>query len=601
MAGIEELLRRRAEMLESIDREILAGYTRPVTLLFTDIVGSTRYYERMGDIAGRQMVQTHNDLLFPLIEAAGGKVIKTIGDSIMASFEDPVRAVRSAMDMQKALQAHNTSPSAAHKFHVRMGLHHGRAVVDERDLFGDMVNTAARVEAQAEGDEILVSGQLEEKLGGSGIPLVLLGEELVNGKEEKVRFWLVNWEQKPEEDVRSQWERRRRQQPASDAPSAPAPRAGAVAASTAAAASILVSRRPDPQAELAAQKPLPTRGNPYLNRVMLPHPDMFYGRKALVKRLMSRISGQSPQSISLVGERRMGKSSLLNFLRSPQTRLGLLEQPDSCLFILIDFQQTRGLDQGQFFSIVFAEARRQLGGILELNSPADDDGMRMLCEAVKGAGLKLVFLFDEFECVTRNDKLKPEFYSFLRSLANTWPVGFITASGRELKQMCASHEISDSPFFNIFSVQHLGLFTLDEARALVTEPSAARGIPLAPVAQTILEQAGLHPFFLQIACSAWFEHLEAEGAPADELADKAVPREVAEAFRDEARPHFEFILENLGDDEKAALRACIQNGVVAEETPGAAALEKKGWLARQPSGLTPFGGEFRRFLEKNLG
>jgi class 3 adenylate cyclase len=590
MPGIEELLRRRAELLEQIDREILADHTKPLTLLFTDIVGSTQYYERMGDIAGRQMVQAHNDLLFPLIEGAGGKVIKTIGDSIMASFEEPARAVRCAMQMQEAIRAHNAAASAAHVFHVRMGLHHGRAVVDEKDLFGDMVNTAARVESRAEGDEILVSGAVQEMLAGSEIPLVFLGEETVKGKEEKVRFHLVNWQARSEEDVRVGWESRRREPEAGRKP----------AIGEQEAKGVRIVRRPDSRRELEEHKSPAGRGNPYLNRVMIPRPEMFFGREALVRRIMGRLSGETTQSISLVGERRVGKSSLLNYLRAARTRVAHLEQPDSCLFLLIDFQQARSLDQEQFIAVVFAEARRQLGGVVELGAPANDEGMRLLCEAVSAAGLKLVFLFDEFECVTKNERLRPEFYSFLRSLANTWSVGFITASGRDLKDMCASHEISDSPFFNIFSVLRVGLLGKEEALALITDPSAARGIPLEPVAQTILEQGGLYPFFLQIACSAWYEHLESEGKKSEELAGKPVPREIAEAFREEARPHFEFILENLAADEKEALGACLRDGRVGPDAPGAALLQRKGYLARDGETLIPFSGEFARFLSGHL-
>jgi hypothetical protein len=120
------------------------------------------------------------------------------------------------------------------------------------------------------------------------------------------------------------------------------------------------------------------------------------------------------------------------------------------------------------------------------------------------------------------------------------------------------------------------------------------------VAETILGQSGLHPFFLQIACSAWYEHLEAEGKSAEELSGKPVPREIVDAFRDEARPHFEFIVENLGNEEKAALAVCIRDGRVAPDDPGASLLEKKGYLARSEDGFVPFSGEFERFLSQHI-
>ena len=76
MAGIEDLLRKRQETLNEIDKEILQSHTKEVTLLFTDIVGSTSFYERWGDITGRQMVQAHNDLLFPIIKNTGEILLK---------------------------------------------------------------------------------------------------------------------------------------------------------------------------------------------------------------------------------------------------------------------------------------------------------------------------------------------------------------------------------------------------------------------------------------------------------------------------------------------------------------------------------------------
>ena len=361
MGSIEELLRRRKELLQEIDREILKSHTREVTLLFTDIVGSTRFYERMGDIAGRQMVQAHNDLLFPLIASFDGQVIKTIGDSIMASFADPVRAVRCTVAMQKAIETQNADPSTAHQFHVRMGLHHGRAVVDEKDLFGDAVNTAARVESLADGDEILVSGAVTAKLEGSGLPVVFLGCGEVKGKEETVDISLVNWQGLDASSIQESWRTRARGRKAAPAsaegsalPTTPGPAATGPRAD--------ITSTPDPRSELQALSPLPGRGNPYLNRVMVPRPEMFFGRRALVRRIMSRLSAQKPQSVSVVGERRIGKSSLLNFLRSPAARLEFLDAPEAFLFLFIDFQQARTLDAREFFGLIFSELRRQHTG-----------------------------------------------------------------------------------------------------------------------------------------------------------------------------------------------------------------------------------------------
>ncbi len=588
MGNIEELLRKRKELLEEIDKQIEADHTRPVTLLFTDIVGSTAYYERMGDIAGRQMVQTHNDLLFPIIQANEGRVIKTIGDSIMACFEDPSKGLDCAVEMQKSLRTHNEKTPAVAAIKVRMGLHCGRAVVEEKDLFGDVVNTAARVESRADGEEILVSGAVKAGAESYPVPLVFLGSEKVKGREELVELYLVNWKGLPEKDIAESWRSRaaKHAQARDGSNEGEAPQWAAVLS------------RLDVEREAAAYPALKAAGNPYLNRVMIPHPDMFHGRRALVKKITGRISAQRPQSVSLVGERRIGKSSLLNYLRSPGTRLASFAEPGAYLPVFVDFQQARTIDEGQFFALIFSEIARRFKGPEAKAPKADEAEARRLCDAVAEKGMRLVFLFDEFECVTKNAKIGPEFYSFLRSLANNYPVCFITVSGRNLKDMCVSHEISDSPFFNIFSVHHVGPFTVEEARSLVDDPSEKRGIPLASLFEPIVEMGGLYPFFLQMACSAWFEYLEAEGKRAEDFTGKPAPRDVLEAFREESRPHFEFVYENASGPERDVFAACAASRDIDAVDPAAEDLERKGYLTRKGSALAPFSSEFARFLSQ---
>ncbi len=222
--------------------------------------------------------------------------------------------------------------------------------------------------------------------------------------------------------------------------------------------------------------------------------------------------------------------------------------------------------------------------------------MRRVGEAVAAAGARLVLLLDEFEAVTRNSSIGPEFYAFLRSLANNLPVSFVCASGRALKDLCATREISDSPFFNIFSTVHVGLLDASDAVALIAGPSQARGLPLAPLQARILAMGGRYPFFLQMACSAWYEHLEAEGLRAEDCAAGPVPRAVTDVFREEAYPHFEFVMENLPETEAAALRRAAGGARPDPEDPAVRSLERKGYLAREGDDLVPFSEEFARFV-----
>jgi class 3 adenylate cyclase/CHAT domain-containing protein/tetratricopeptide (TPR) repeat protein len=187
--NIEALLRERSKIDDLLQRQ----FRHEVTLLFTDIRGSTSYFERWGDLSGRQMVQRHNDLLFPLIAQQQGTILKTIGDAIMASFAEPASAVQAAMAMQQALRDYNRDREAAEQIHIRIGINSGRALVEPHDVFGDVVNAAARVESCALPDQILISEATYHRLPTT-IPCRLLGAKEVKGKSVPIQLYEVLWD-----------------------------------------------------------------------------------------------------------------------------------------------------------------------------------------------------------------------------------------------------------------------------------------------------------------------------------------------------------------------------------------------------------------------
>ena len=131
-------------------------------VLFTDIVGSTRYFEKHGDTAGLAMVQRHNGLLFPCVTSQGGRVVKTIGDAILAVFDDVGGAVRAALAMHETLE--RDASAGNERIRVRSGIHAGLVLRHGNDVYGDVVNTAARVSSAARGGELLVSRVVAEAL-----------------------------------------------------------------------------------------------------------------------------------------------------------------------------------------------------------------------------------------------------------------------------------------------------------------------------------------------------------------------------------------------------------------------------------------------------
>lgn len=188
---IEEVLR----IQDQLARFMRERYEKQIAVLFSDIAGSTNYFEKYGDAEGRRMIQRHNDLLMPLIEARGGRVVKTIGDAIMATFLSANLAVDAAVGMQQAVYDHNLHVSREQdQFEIRIGINFGSALVNDRDgdVYGDMVNVAARVQSQAEKRQIYISDFVREYISTT-VPLKPAGKFTLKGKSAEFQLYEVLW------------------------------------------------------------------------------------------------------------------------------------------------------------------------------------------------------------------------------------------------------------------------------------------------------------------------------------------------------------------------------------------------------------------------
>ena len=132
-------------------------------ILFTDLVGSTRYTELRGDAAARAVVRRHDDIVRDAVRASGGTFVKHTGDGAMASFRSAASAIEAATRIQSRLRA--AESSGAIPLAARIGIAAGEPVSDGHDLFGSAVNLAARLSMRAEPRAILVSDAVRELAG----------------------------------------------------------------------------------------------------------------------------------------------------------------------------------------------------------------------------------------------------------------------------------------------------------------------------------------------------------------------------------------------------------------------------------------------------
>jgi class 3 adenylate cyclase/pimeloyl-ACP methyl ester carboxylesterase len=165
--------------------------TGPLTILFTDVEGSTSLTQRLGDTRAREILRIHERIVREALRAHGGSEVKTMGDGFMASFPSVTRALECAIVMQRAFAEHNQS--AGEPTRVRIGLNAGEPIAEEKDLFGTAVNMAARIAAQAEGGEILVANVIRELAAGKGFLFSDRGDVALRGFEDPVRLYEVRW------------------------------------------------------------------------------------------------------------------------------------------------------------------------------------------------------------------------------------------------------------------------------------------------------------------------------------------------------------------------------------------------------------------------
>lgn len=152
--GLSEII----ELQNDLSRVLHRRFSKNLALVFTDVVGSTAYFQRFGDEAGRRLLQQNHDAVRAMVDDHGGHIVDTAGDGVFSWFPDAESAARALISFQSSLAAERLAFPEEQQLHVRAGLHVGAVLSDGVVVTGDAVNVAARVAGLATGDAIRVSG-----------------------------------------------------------------------------------------------------------------------------------------------------------------------------------------------------------------------------------------------------------------------------------------------------------------------------------------------------------------------------------------------------------------------------------------------------------
>ncbi len=154
------------------------------TVMFTDIVDSTKTASAMGDRAWRALLDSQNDVLRRELARFRGSEVKTLGDGMLATFDGPARAIRCARSIIEAVRPLGIE--------VRVGLHTGEVELVGDDVAGIAVHIAARVGSLSGAGEVLVSGTVKDLVAGSGIGFTDRGEHVLKGIPDQWRIYEVD-------------------------------------------------------------------------------------------------------------------------------------------------------------------------------------------------------------------------------------------------------------------------------------------------------------------------------------------------------------------------------------------------------------------------
>jgi class 3 adenylate cyclase len=162
VASLEDFTRWAAEQRTAIGR--MAAEDGTVTIMFSDIEGSTALNSSLGDARWVRVLAAHDELVETYVEKYRGLIVKTQGDGHMVVFTTPELALRAALDIQRAFGAkwNHSRELRRTPIKVRIGLHAGTAIERDGDYLGQNVALAARVAAQADGGEVMVTGEIAE-------------------------------------------------------------------------------------------------------------------------------------------------------------------------------------------------------------------------------------------------------------------------------------------------------------------------------------------------------------------------------------------------------------------------------------------------------
>jgi class 3 adenylate cyclase len=162
-----------------------------LTVLFVDLVEYTKTTARLTREHFDQLLNVFEEIPLPLIDKYGGTVVKKIGDAYMVTFRSPTDAVLCGIALQQAFRRYNVKNKLQHPLRIRVAIHTGEVLHRGGDVYGDAVNTSARIEEFAQPGQVVFSDAVFSAMNKNEVPCVHLGVKEFKGVSHPLRLWRV--------------------------------------------------------------------------------------------------------------------------------------------------------------------------------------------------------------------------------------------------------------------------------------------------------------------------------------------------------------------------------------------------------------------------
>jgi serine/threonine protein kinase len=323
---------------------------------------------------------------------------------------------------------------------------------------------------------------------------------------------------------------------------------------------------------------LDSASNPFFYGGAVPS-HLFYGRQELLAAIVQRVGGRTAQSISMVGQQRMGKTSVFNYLKARANQLF----PSDLSLIIIYLDLSKGYCHTQA-GLMRALRRELTRAWREPWSPNDDDDLSAFdfaLEDLQAENIRLLLCLDQLEHLTERAQEFDAVLEDWRACGSLGQMAMLTASTQPLADLCMAGGLV-SPFYNIFNQRWLGLLSAAEWHKLVGDHLEATPDDLVFIDQA----AGGHPFFTQMAASHLWE-IKRKG-------QKMNYRTLYQELRRECETHLQHLWRKLSAVEQAALYQATQSTSAQTNPHLLAAMEQRGLMRAG----RPFSRMFAELVEK---